>query len=418
VLSAEDFELLLPWYLNGSLTERERILVADYLKAHPEEDARVQWNASVRAGIKEQADALPEDLGLARILAAVNRDQSGARSARRAGNERRILANLAAWVASFGGSRARLRTVNEATSADWLGRGGGADLGRPGIKPWVAAVASAAVVSATVVILMVNRIEPARAPATVVADSRMPSRAPADEPELLNARGSHKERSEGSAVAQQQGAPWRAPHPASRHPEPKASPSQLASPAQEPVQVAQSRVAEPPITAAPSGTTASSSGETQAAGSSAAPPASGVQGEQVALGAPDKLPAVADRGGQPEHPPAEAPDAAGGAPQVPKALSSDSAGHPAQSVQSPLTGPPRVAISGKTDTSCPSTSKQREDALRAANPDEPIRTPAAWLEYIKDLLKAGCRDAADKEWVEFHKKYPNEKAPPELAAPR
>jgi len=209
--------------------ERERILVADYLKAHPKEDARVQWNASVRAGIKEQADALPEDLGLARILAAVNRDQSG----------REVLdapvTSVASWrTCSLGRIvrrlSARLRTVNEATSADWLGRGGGADLGRPGIKPWVAAVASAAVVSATVVILMVNRIEPARAPATVVADSRMPSRAPADEPELLNARGSHKERSEGSAVAQQQGAPWRAPHPASRHPEPKASPSQLASP--------------------------------------------------------------------------------------------------------------------------------------------------------------------------------------------
>jgi hypothetical protein len=74
VLSARDFESLLPWYLNGTLTDRERALVAAYLEAHPEEDARVQWNALLRAGIKKQADDVPEDLGLDRVLAAVRPD--------------------------------------------------------------------------------------------------------------------------------------------------------------------------------------------------------------------------------------------------------------------------------------------------------------------------------------------------------
>ena len=75
MLNARDFELLLPWYLNGTLTDRERALVADYLRAHPEEDARVQWNASLRAGIKEQADELPQDLGLRRALFTVRQDR-------------------------------------------------------------------------------------------------------------------------------------------------------------------------------------------------------------------------------------------------------------------------------------------------------------------------------------------------------
>jgi RNA polymerase sigma factor (TIGR02999 family) len=73
VLSAKDFESLLPWYLNSTLSDSERDLVAAYLQAHPEEQARVQWNASLREGIKQQADELPEDLGLKRALSAVGR---------------------------------------------------------------------------------------------------------------------------------------------------------------------------------------------------------------------------------------------------------------------------------------------------------------------------------------------------------
>jgi RNA polymerase sigma factor (TIGR02999 family) len=68
VLSARDFELLLPWYLNGTLSDSERCLVTAYLAAHPEEAARAQWNVSLRGAIKSQAEELPSDLGLARAL--------------------------------------------------------------------------------------------------------------------------------------------------------------------------------------------------------------------------------------------------------------------------------------------------------------------------------------------------------------
>jgi len=68
MLSPKEFELLLPWYLNGTLSDSERALVNGYLEAHPEQEARVQWHSSLRSAIKSQADDLPVDLGLKRVL--------------------------------------------------------------------------------------------------------------------------------------------------------------------------------------------------------------------------------------------------------------------------------------------------------------------------------------------------------------
>ena len=62
MLSANEFELLVPWYVNGTLSDSERALVVDYLATHPEEHARVQWNASMRAAVKRQADELLANL--------------------------------------------------------------------------------------------------------------------------------------------------------------------------------------------------------------------------------------------------------------------------------------------------------------------------------------------------------------------
>jgi RNA polymerase sigma factor (TIGR02999 family) len=87
MLSAKDFESLLPWYLNGTLSDAERALVTSYLQAHPEEQARMLWSESLRGVIRKQADELPEDLGLERVLA----DLSQVEIARRvAGSEERI----------------------------------------------------------------------------------------------------------------------------------------------------------------------------------------------------------------------------------------------------------------------------------------------------------------------------------------
>ncbi len=424
MLSARDFELLLPWYLNGTLTDRERALVADYLKTHPEEDARVQWNASLRAGIKEQADALPEDLGLDRILAAVNRDKTRARSSQRAGNERHVLSNLAAWVASFGRSRGKLRPANLAASADSLNRAGGAVLGRLGIWPWVAAVASLAIVAGTAVVLMSKTIGPTPAPSATVAESRTPIPAPADETASLAAGKSREDRAPGELAKLLPPSSQRAdvaeatgPTPAKSGATP-GSPRRpraptLKAPTDETTQVADGKnspstrrepskptegesqptqLAMAPISAA----TPPSEANRVAPSSASVPPTDRASGSQTALEAasPAKQPATLDV----------------------SATTSVAKVFPTQSEQREIASERLAAISGKANTSCPSTDKQREDALRAANPDQPVRTPADWLEYIRQLRKAGCREAADKEWVEFRKKYPNEKVPPEFTS--
>lgn len=67
VLSAEEFESLLPRYLNGALSESDRARVAAYLEAHPEMQTKVRWNEVEVPprpdGIQERAEELPQRSG-------------------------------------------------------------------------------------------------------------------------------------------------------------------------------------------------------------------------------------------------------------------------------------------------------------------------------------------------------------------
>jgi len=361
VLSAQDFELLLPWYLNGTLTDRERALVADYLAAHPEESSRVQWHTSLRAGIKAQIDEVPEDLGLDRLLARVHRDNS--------------------------------RAPNSFSRRS----PGGALFSRWGFRPWVAAAASLAIVTVAVGTWFLVTTEHLGRPNAAIAQNRPTAAAPTDANGPTPAAVEHfGERAPPTELA-------------------KASPVSPVSP----VSLLRASIARP----------ARETPVKYGAG-----PAS-LQPTQAPEPPPDDS-RLAAHGNEPSSPPqgaspeptrlATAPASASAAPSVanetavpgpPIAPSVSASG--SHTELNPLASNPRAAgqmgvtaISGKADTRCPSTDKQREDALRAASPDEPVRKPADWLEYIKELQRAGCREAADKEWVEFFRKYPNEKVPP------
>ena len=385
MLSARDFELLLPWYVNGTLSDQERRLVAAYLKQHPVEDARVRWHSSLRAGIREQVDELPEDLGLDRVLAAVRRDTSRAQNSPRARGWRDAPANAATWLASLGllGGSTRMRTTY-----------------------WAAALASVVVLSGTLAFLIIDATAPemmteAAPPPAPVAVSTLPvPAAPPPAPSVGPAQQARAAPVKRSAVQQStQGVPPSAPPalnetrltsasaPDTRQQETPPSPTGKGKSEQTPVATAPAVVTPPP-----------SAASTTAAPGSPPPPSAPASGSptELATTGPDKRPATTE---------------GNGATTVAK-LSSEKSPLPDIA---PRSG---VALSGKENTSCPSPNKQREDALRAANPDQPVRTPAAWLEYIRELSKAGCREAAAKEWIEFHKKYPDEKIPPELTGSR
>jgi hypothetical protein len=403
VLSPRDFELLLPWYVNGTLSDQERKLVAAYLKQHPEEDARVRWHSSLRAGIKEQVDELPEDLGLDRVLAVVRRDTSRAPGPSRTGLWRYVSARVAAWVASL--------DLLRGAPARW------------GAGSWaVASLAALVVVSGSVAFLVIDTNSP---PMTIASAPQPAPMQPAQvRPPAMSA-------------------PLPAPMP-----QPQAMPrAAISVPAEN--RMRQVASAEPPAVASQAASrekTGSAKKEGPVADSvqrlASAAPVGAIQqapetpGKRSAVPPSTQLPqpstppaadesnvaSAATPGTRQQETPPSPSDKGGSEPTQLAAYPADASTPPSgagttAALAVPLRNiapPSRAALSGKENTSCPSPNKQREDALRAANPDQPVRTPAAWLEYIKELSKAGCREAAAKEWIEFHKKYPDEKIPPEL----
>jgi hypothetical protein len=411
VLSAKDFESLLPWYLNGTLTDREHALLTAYLKAHPEEDARVQWHASLRTCIKEQADELPEDLGRDRVLATVRQDISRAPKSQRTRTERHMAASVAAWADTL----RRLRDT----------------LGRWGTAPRVAALTCVALVVGAVAMLVTMTPTAPRAPVATVADSRTPTPTPVDrqapavaqEPGERPHAGTRQAPFAAKQIESRSGQPPRVaratdeppgkrrptqglPQPAgpSTPPEPNESGLAAEGPPGSHQQetsptLTDGRLSEPIQMATANGGATSPSSRGSGSPVPGAPrPTPGPEGESHT--AHDTL--------TPPDVPASA-QASAGASTAPLTASL-----PADRSNAREAASGRVALSGKTNTSCPSTNKQREDALRSLYPELPVRTPAAWLVYISELLKAGCRDAANREWIELHKKYPDEKAPPEL----
>jgi RNA polymerase sigma factor (TIGR02999 family) len=91
VLTAKDFESLLPWYLKGALSDTQRILVDSYLEAHPETEVQVHPADETPTGFEQQpeeASPHPGTVALSRagppgqitqLLTRVRTGDSGAR---------------------------------------------------------------------------------------------------------------------------------------------------------------------------------------------------------------------------------------------------------------------------------------------------------------------------------------------------
>lgn len=69
------FDELLPWYVNGTLSEQDRAWVDEYLSAHPESRAELEWYRSLAHKLHESAPAVPETIGLARTLTLIRGDR-------------------------------------------------------------------------------------------------------------------------------------------------------------------------------------------------------------------------------------------------------------------------------------------------------------------------------------------------------
>lgn len=71
----ERFDELLPWYVNGSLSEQDRAWVDRYLAEHPEAQAELDWYRSLSARMQENVPAVPETIGLAKAMTLIRGDR-------------------------------------------------------------------------------------------------------------------------------------------------------------------------------------------------------------------------------------------------------------------------------------------------------------------------------------------------------
>lgn len=74
-MSADRFNELLPWYVNGTISDEDRAWVDTHLSSHPEAQAELAWYRSLQTRMHDNAPAVPTTIGLARTMQLIRGDQ-------------------------------------------------------------------------------------------------------------------------------------------------------------------------------------------------------------------------------------------------------------------------------------------------------------------------------------------------------
>jgi len=69
------FDELLPWYANGTLGDEDRAWVDRYLEEHPESRAELEWYRSLSQRLRDDAPAVPDTIGLAKVMTLIHGDR-------------------------------------------------------------------------------------------------------------------------------------------------------------------------------------------------------------------------------------------------------------------------------------------------------------------------------------------------------
>jgi hypothetical protein len=72
---SDRFNELLPWYVNGTLGAQDRDWVERYLASHPESRSELAWHQSLRAKICDDQPAVPETIGLDKVMSLIHADR-------------------------------------------------------------------------------------------------------------------------------------------------------------------------------------------------------------------------------------------------------------------------------------------------------------------------------------------------------
>lgn len=74
-MSADRFNELLPWYVNGTISDEDRAWVDTHLSTHPDAKAELAWYQSLQTRVRDNAPAVPVTIGLARTMQLIRGDQ-------------------------------------------------------------------------------------------------------------------------------------------------------------------------------------------------------------------------------------------------------------------------------------------------------------------------------------------------------
>jgi anti-sigma factor RsiW len=94
------FDELLPFYVNGTLSEADRSWVAGWLREHPKAAAEVEACRALQTRVREDVPAVSSEVGLERTLARIRRDNP-AQAQRRRAAEPGLLEKIGGWLAAL-----------------------------------------------------------------------------------------------------------------------------------------------------------------------------------------------------------------------------------------------------------------------------------------------------------------------------
>ncbi len=94
------FDELLPFYVNGSLSDTDRAWVDSYLREHTTAAAEVRWAQSLQTRLRDDVPAVSSEVGLERALRRIRSEGPAPQLARRAAAPSR-LERLRDWLSAL-----------------------------------------------------------------------------------------------------------------------------------------------------------------------------------------------------------------------------------------------------------------------------------------------------------------------------
>lgn len=76
----DHFDELLPWYVNGTLAQDDRMWVDEFMRRHPDAASEFRMQQMLRTTLHENAAAIPADIGLDTLLKRVRQERRAAPS--------------------------------------------------------------------------------------------------------------------------------------------------------------------------------------------------------------------------------------------------------------------------------------------------------------------------------------------------